>query len=248
MREFGGIVAALLFGACSTEAAPATQVASQAKRVQVETDIILAPTEPTPAFVPARDGACPRAYRPVDGSCVHHAYVAADPVTLQQALDAYRRGAAPPMLGPPKPRQAVAPPEPRRALDPGSLARGTSDAGAQRARRLAELDAMIAAAKEKLRERDENSKARRVESPRNAAREPLPSPAPLPAAGSATAVGSEAAADPTTQARLAELSQLTSQLPPEQLQAITAQLSQAGLDMRELEQLLSSARSGDAPR
>jgi hypothetical protein len=245
MREFGGIVAALLLGACSKEAAPAGPIASSAQRVRVESDIVLAPTEPTPAFLPARDGSCPHAYRRVDESCVHHAYVPADGAALRQALDDYRRGAVPPMLGPPKPKPA--PPAAKPAHDPGSLARGTGEAGAGRERRLAELDAMIAVAKEKLRERDERSRARHVESPRSAARAETPSPTPAPAAANPAPAGSAPSADPT-EARLSELSQLASQLPPEQLKAITAQLGNTGMDMKELERLLSSALTGDAPR
>jgi hypothetical protein len=242
MREFGGIIAALLLGACSTDAAPAGQPA-RTQRVQVESDIVLAPSEPTPAFVPAHAGACPREYRPVDGSCVHHAYVAPDDTALARALAAYKSGAVPPMLGPAQPKATATAPASKPALDPGALAKPSGDAGVGRERRLAELDAMIAVAKEKLRERDERSKARRVEGPPRPAA-PVAAASPPPAAGGA--VGAAPGADPT-QARLSELSQLASQLPPEQLQAITAQLSKAGMDMRELEQLLSSARTGDAP-
>lgn len=247
MREFGGIVAALLLGACSTDVAPAAQPGRP--RVEVESDIVLPPTEPTPAFVPARGGACPREYRPVDGSCVHHAYVAPDDAALARALAAYQSGAVPPMLGPAQPKATAPAPASKPTLDPGALTKRSGDAGVGRERRIAELDAMIAVAKEKLRERDEHSKARHVEGrPRPAAPVAAASPAGvLPAtAAMGAAPGSAPGADPT-QARLDELSQLTSQLPPEQLQAITAQLRKAGMDMRELEQLLSSARTGDAP-
>jgi hypothetical protein len=245
MREFGGIVAALWIGACATQAPPAGQPAP-AQRSEVESGIVLAPSEPTPAFVPAHEGACPRDYRSVEGSCVHHAYVAPDDAALQRALAAYKRGAVPPMLGPPQPKAAATAPTGKPALDPGALAKRSGDAGVGRGRRLAELDAMIAVAKEKLRERDERSKARRVEGqPQPAAPGAVTSPAP-PLVPATAAAGAAPGADPT-QARLSELSQLASQLPPEQLQAITAELSKAGMDMRELEQLLSSARTGDAP-
>lgn len=248
MRELGGIVAALVLGACATEEpAPGGPGTRSAQHVEIQSDIVLAPSEPTPAFVPVRGGQCPRAYRLVDGSCVHHAYVAADDAALRRALSAYQRGAVPPMLGQPKPSAAPAS-SARRPLDPGALSKGARDAGVGRERRLAELDAMIAAAKEKLRERDERSRARRVEAPPRTPAAPtagVPATPPPPAiAGSAGAVPS---ADPV-QARLGELSQLASQLPPDQLQAITAELGKAGMDMQQLEQLLSSARGGDAPR
>jgi hypothetical protein len=47
------------------------------------------------------------------------------------------------------------------------------------------------------------------------------------------------AADPT-QARIAELTQLASQLPPEQLQAMAAQFGRSGIDMHEIEAALSA--------
>jgi hypothetical protein len=244
MRAFGGIVAALWLSACSKDAVPSAQQSTQ--RVEVESDIVFAPSEPTPAFVPPQREVCPHGYRPVEGSCVHHAYVAADDASLASALAAYRRGAVPPMLGPEKPK---APPERRPLpLDPGSLSkRAALDAGVARERRVAELDAMIAVAKEKLRERDERSKAKKVESPKP----PAVAASSNPASGSAAAQGAAGftgqapnTGDPT-QARLSELSQLASQLPPEQLQEITAQLSKAGIDARELEVLLQSARTAE---
>jgi hypothetical protein len=243
MREFGGIVAALWLAACSTGDRPAV-APRRTPQVEVESDIVLAPREPTPAFVPARDGACPHEYRLVDGSCVHHAYATGDDEALARALAAYKRGAVPPMLGPPKP---VAPPPPiKQPLGPGALSKRTStDAGAAQERRLAELDAMIAAAKEKLRERDERSRAKRVDSPRRARAAAAPElvPAPFVAAGGAAAPSPSAAADPTL-ARLSELSQLAGQLQPEQLQAITSQLTGAGMDARELQVLMNSALTG----
>jgi hypothetical protein len=245
MRAFGGIVATLLLGACSTEAGPASPVIGSAQRVAVQSDIVLAPSEPTPAFVPTEGGACPRAYRPVDGSCVHHAYVAANDAALLQALAAYKRGAVPPMLGPPRPK-AAAQPAAKLPLGPGALARQSGDAGVGRERRLAELDAMIAVAKEKLRERDERSKARRVDGPARKA-PPVTAGSEPAFAAAAGAPNLAPGADPT-QARLSELSQLASQLPPEQLQAITAELGKAGMDMNALQQLLSSARVGETPR
>lgn len=244
MRAFWGIVAALWLSACSKDAVPIPQQSSQ--RVEVESDIVFAPSEPTPAFVPTQQGVCLHEYRPVEGSCVHHAYVAADDASLASALAAYRSGAVPPMLGPSKPQ--AAPERKQVPLGPGSLStRATTDASIARERRVAELDAMIAVAKEKLRERDERSKARKVESPKPAVVAATSNPAPPLAAGAGAAgsVGSAPNAADPTQARLSELSQLASQLPPEQLQEITAQLSKAGIDARELELLIRAARTAE---
>lgn len=204
------------------------------------------PSKPTPAFAPAQSGVCTTDYSLVDGTCVHLAFeLKGEPLT--RALADYKRGVAPPMLGPaiPKLRDRT-PPGP---LGPGALSRAVdADAGVAKDRRLAELDAMIAVAKDKLRERDESSKAKRVEDP-----EPPPGQVSAarvttivggtPGAGAFEVTGSE---DPMA-ARNAELSQLTQLLSSEQLQAMSGELSKLGIDPKQLEALVNQARGGEQP-
>jgi hypothetical protein len=240
---------------CGKQEAPASQphveIAPQGE------DPIEVPTQPTPAFVPSEQGGCTRAYRLLEGTCVHRLYEASNDSSLSAAIAAYKRGVAPPMLGPvlltrtPKP---AAPEKP----DPGSLMRKSAkgaDAGSMKEQRLAELDAMLALAREKLAKRDEEAKAKRVENaPRTAHsagangndREALNRFAE--SMGNAPgATGPTRAGDPET-ARMSELSRIAGQLSGEQLQALTAELGKTGFNTGELEALLSEAREEPSKR
>lgn len=215
----------------------------EAPAVQAEEEAVAAPTHPTPAFVPPDNGSCLRAYRLLDGICVHRFYEQTSPTGMERALSAYKRGVAPPMLGP-----MPLPPTPdkhtRSPLGPGSLTKtrlDQSDAGSPRDKRLTDLDAMLAAAREKLRERDEAAKAKHVE---NAPKRQPPTPASATSTGITSAgtfaQGASAASgvDNSIQARLNELSQIASQLSGEQLRQLATDLGKSGVNTNALDSVL----------
>lgn len=246
MSARAAIVAFVLCAGCTSQqpAAPRPPAAPQIRDDPAPT--VETPSKPTAAFSPANAGRCPADYRLIQGTCVHGAYaVSGEP--LSRALAEYRRGIAPPMLGPtiPKARDLA----PRGPLGPGALSRpGEADAGTAKERRLAELDAMIAVAKEKLRERDESSKAKRVEGPKPGAGDAGPARVTTIVGGTPGAGAFEVTApeDPTA-ARMAELSRLTNMLCSEQIQAMSGELDKLGLDAKQLEALVGQSR-GDLPR
>jgi hypothetical protein len=229
---------------------PARVEAPGAEKVE---EPVAAPTRPTPAFMPAHEGSCTGAYRLVADSCVHRGYHPGSEPALQVALEAYKRGAAPPMLG--APLLAAQPePAPERRPDPGSLMRRSSaDAGSAKQQRISELDAMLAAAREKLAIRDAESKAKKVENAPRATRgaqvdagdraglDRFAQGLGGPAAASGALPGSGDSAD----TRMSELSRLTGQLSGEQLQALTTELGKSGFNADALEAILSEARSGE---
>jgi hypothetical protein len=91
---------------------------------------------------------------------------------------------------------------------------------------------MLEAAREKLRLRDDAAKAKHVD---NAPRKTAPADA-----GSA---GAPAGTSDPTLARLNELSQLASQLGSEQMQALSKELGQSGIDTSALDQALRGGQS-----
>jgi hypothetical protein len=204
------------------------------------------PTRPTPAFVPAEQGRCPRAYKLTDGTCVHRLYETSDELALNHALSAYKRGAAPPMLGL-SPGPAAKEPAQVSQRDPGSLmrrGRGLADAGSSKDQRLAELDAMLSLAREKLARKDEESRAKRVENaprPKGAAAQGDAERGALDRFAQGMGGSAPSASDPTA-ARMSELSQIASQLSGEQLQALTAELGKTGFNAGALEAILAEAR------
>jgi hypothetical protein len=250
MRVSSIALGLVLAAACSKREAPPVLPEAPAANADVE-ETVEAPTLPTPAFVPSEQGACARAYRRVDDTCVHRFYEGGSELALQAALAAYKRGAAPPMLGPvllpskPELRQARKP-------NPGSLMRkgaNLADAGSTKDQRLAELDAMLSLAREKLAKRDEESKAKKVE---NAPRAARPTQANTGVqqgadsfaqgmAGLASTSGSAGSSDPET-ARMGELSRLANQLSGDQLKALTSELGKTGFNAGALEAILSEAR------
>lgn len=211
-----------------------------------------APTTPTPAFAPAKEGACTPDFRLREGICVHGAYAPASAQAFAQALSDYKRGAVPPMLGP-RPNVAVEP-RVKAPLGPGSLrkqspnATGMDGGTSPKDRRLAELDTMIAAAREQLRQRDEASKAKRVEEPgkKQTVGVPTGSDAPpsLAATGTAPSANAAGAGEDMLQARLNELSQLTNGMSAEQLKELTSQLGGMGMDPSKLDSVLKQAGAG----
>jgi hypothetical protein len=188
---------------------------------------------------------------------VHRFYEAGSESSLNAAIAAYKRGVAPPMLGPvllaktPKPAKSEKP-------DPGSLMRKSAkagDAGSMKEQRLAELDAMLALAREKLAKRDDESKAKKVENTPRAARSAGANGNDREALnrfadsmGSAPGgSGTTRSGDPET-ARMSELSRIAGQLSGEQLQALTGELGKTGFNTGELEALLSEARDEPSKR
>jgi hypothetical protein len=213
-------------------------------------EAIAFPTRPTPAFVPRDNGACMRAYRLVEDTCVHRYYEQNHAGDMARSLAAYRRGVAPPMLGP-----VPLPPgfekKPKAPLGPGSLSkpRLDGDAGSPRDRRLAELDVMLAAAREKLRQRDEAAKAKKVDDPKPASGTGAPSTAGATAANhSALTTGPGSSASDPTLARMNELSQIATQLSGEQLRALTAELGKTGINTSALEDILRTEGGDDTRR
>jgi len=201
---------------------------------------VAAPSRPTPAFAPAQAGRCTNGYYLANDTCVHLAFqLMGEPLT--RAIADYKRGVAPPMLGPVP--AAANEPGPRGPLGPGALSKASEgDAGPPRERRLAELDAMIAVAQQKLRERDDASKAKRVEGPAPSASDAGARATSL-VGGSPGAGAFEVTApqDPGA-ARSAELSRLTGMLSSEQLQAMSGELSKMGIDPKQLDALIRQAR------
>lgn len=213
---------------------------------------ITPPTQPTPAFLPAREGKCTSAYQLQEGTCVHRFYAREHAATWSAELHAYQRGAAPPMLGVARAPRVEAPVM-KQGHDPGSLMkRGAdgADASSPRQQRLAELDAMLAAAREKLRDRDEAARAKHVAAPDRPAASPqdaaTPQPPALPFAGAAPAAfqGSSQAADPEAK-RVQELSQIAQQLSGDQLKALMNQFAGSGLGANTLEAILGQ-QAGEA--
>jgi hypothetical protein len=202
--------------------------------------------------VPRENGACSRAYRLVEETCVHRYYEQNHAGGMSQALAAYKRGVASPMLGP-VPVRPSEPSGPKR-LDPGALTKrsGDGDAGTPKDRRLADLDVMLAAAREKLRLRDEASRAKKVENtPKRGA--PLTTPDPQTGPGNAfsqtapAGSGSPSSSDPAL-ARLNELTQIANQLGSEQLKALTNELSQSGINTSALESLMRTEGGDNVQR
>ena len=239
MRDRWTFVFVAALGGCSTAAPPTAPDAAPARAAPAHAEEpALRPSRPTPAFRPRSQAACVADYELVGDTCVHRYYLEHARDELEQALAAYKRGAAPPMLGLSPPPAVVAAPAPR-SLDPGALAKaGGSAANAESAkqRRLAELDLMLEAARAKLRERDEAAKAKHVDNaPKKAARAD---------AGLAGAAGGSS--DPML-ARLNELSQLASQLGSEQMQALSKELGQSGIDTSALDQALRGESGQQGP-
>ena len=239
----------LLLAAGCGKREPPPSLPQAARNAEVEEEIP-APTKPTPAFLPVTDqGRCERAYRLVEGTCVHRRYQAADEGALSSAIAQYKQGAAPPML---VPRAAVRPhePEPDKRADPGSLTRKKSEAAqSAKERRLAELDAMLALAREKLAKRDAESKAKQVANAPRKGRDELNKDQSdregldqfargLGGAGA----GSAPAAGDSEGARLSELSRVTSQLSGDQLKAISEELSKSGFNPGSLDALMKEAQ------
>jgi hypothetical protein len=183
---------------------------------------------------------------------VHRRYEPGSEPALQVALDAYKRGAAPPMLGAPA-RAAQPESLPEKRPDPGSLMRRSSaDAGSAKDQRISELDAMLAAARDRLAKRDAESKAKKVENAPHAARSAAPDGGDRSGldrfaqglGGPAGPVATPSSGD-SPDARMSELSRIASQLSGEQLQALTTELGKSGFNASELEAILSEARSGE---
>lgn len=258
MHLRAAVVIALLSG-CTPQhgAPPALPEAGVAARSEPEEPTVAPPSTRTPAFAPAKQGACTPDYRLMEGTCVHRAYVVHSDAALQQALALYRAGAVPPMLGPPPPATNQA--RVKGPLGPGSLMKASrgadGDAGVSaKDRRLAELDTMIAAAREQLRQRDEAGKAKRVDGPARSAGAPANSQEPQ-VTNAASFVGGTAnpvqgappaGGDPLT-TRLTELSQLTGTMSVDQLRALTTQLGGMGMDPAKLDSVLQQA-GATAPR
>lgn len=246
-------IAALICGCTSQhDGPPALPNATQAAKPTAELAPVPAPTTPTPAFAPAQQGQCTPDFRLRDGVCVHGAYAPSSEQAFAQALSDYKRGAVPPMLGPRPP--ASSEPRAKAPLGPGSLRKqstiaASDDAGSPKERRLAELDTMIAAAREQLRERDEAGKAKRVEEPTKKPTAGTTSsdgapPTAVSALGSAGNAPSGSGGQDPLQARLTELSQLTNGMSVEQLKALTTQLGGMGMDPAKLDSVLKQAGAG----
>jgi hypothetical protein len=179
-----------------------------------------------------------RTYRLVEDTCVHRYYEQNHAGGMAQALAAYKRGVASPMLGP-VPLPPALKREPKPALGPGSLskARLEGDAGTPRERRLAELDVMLAAAHEKLRQRDEGAKAKHIEDAPKSKRTSEGN-APLPGATLAQNAPAGTGSNDPTATRMSELSQIANQLSGEQLRALTAELGKSGINTSALDDIL----------
>lgn len=255
MRAASIAFVVLLASACGKQQ-PEPGPPPVAPQRSAEEEPVAAPTRPTPAFVPAREGSCASAYRLVGDNCVHRSYDPGSEPALAEALEAYKRGAAPPMLGVVRVVNVPEPSGPKQP-SPGSLMRrGASEkeAGDAKEKRLAELDAMLTAAREKLAQRDEASKAKKVANPvhkKDGKTQPeagdraaLDRFAQGVYGGSNTtgAPGTQGGADP----RMGELSRIASQLSGDQLKALTNELSRSGgFNAGELEAILSEARTGE---
>lgn len=252
MRNDVAALGLLLAVGCGTREPPPSLPQAEAQPQQTA-DEVPAPTKPTPAFVPADQGRCERAYRLVEGTCVHRRYEAADESALLAAIAQYKQGAAPPMLAPRALARAPEP-EPERKADPGSLMRKKAgDAQSAKQRRLAELDAMLALAHEKLAKRDAEGKAKQVaNAPRHGRdalskdgkdREGLEQFARGVSADLGGGRGGLApGASESESARLSELSRVTSQLSSDQLKAISDELSKSGFNPGSLEALMKEAQ------
>jgi hypothetical protein len=226
----------------------------QAEAHSAEPEEVAAPTKPTPAFVPSEQGSCSRGYHLVDSTCVHVHYRAGDESTLRAALGDYQRGAAPPMLGVGPAARAPEPPKANKP-DPGSLMRKSAggDAGSAKDQRLAELDAMLAAARGLLAKRDEESKAKRVENAPRSTRGDAGTRAIdrdaldrfAQSAGGGGGAGPASAGPGNSESeRMNELSRVTSQLSGDQLKALTDELGKSGFNASALESILNDAKDG----
>lgn len=242
-----------LAAACGKEQSQSGPPPLATTKPETEPEPVVPPTRPTPAFVPAREGSCATGYRLVGDSCVHRSYDPGSDPALTEALDAYKRGAAPPMLGVAKVVSAPEPSVPKQP-SPGSLMRrGASEqaAGDAKAQRLAELDAMLTAAREKLAQRDEASKAKKVANPvhakQGAAKPEENDRAALDhfAQGLGTSSGASNGTHGSPEAQMGELSRIASQLSGDQLKALTTELGKSGFNPGALEAILSEARSGE---
>ena len=241
--------------ACSKRDPPAPPGAPAVEAAELEVaEPVVYPTRPTPAFVPRENGACSRAYQLIEETCVHRYYEQNHAGGMSQAIAAYKRGVAPPMLGP-VPVRPSEPSGPKR-LDPGALTKraGDGDAGTPKDRRLADLDALLAAAREKLRLRDEASSAKKVE---NAPKRGAPLAATDTQAGpsnpfaqtapAGSGSGSASSSDPAL-ARLNELTQIANQLGGEQLKALATELGRTGVNTSALENLMRTEGGDNVQR
>lgn len=239
----------LVFGCGKREPPPSLP---QAEARSAEPEEIAAPTKPTPAFVPSDQGSCARGYRLVDSTCVHTHYRPGDEAALQTALADYQRGAAPPMLGVGAVRAPEAPKTNR--PDPGSLMRRAgADAGSAKDQRLAELDAMLTAAREQLAKRDAESRAKHVENaPRKGSGDAgvremgrdAPDHFAQGTGAGAMAPGSTGLGNASEADRMNELSRVTSQLSGDQLKALTDELGKSGFNTGSLDSILNEAKDG----
>lgn len=245
----------LLFAVgCGKREPPPTQPHAEARATQDETELA-GPTGPTPAFLPAHQGSCQRAYQLVHGTCVHRHYEGGDEQQLASALEQYKRGAAPPMLAAKSPARA---PEvlPAKKADPGALMRKKAavEEGALSAkdRRLAELDAMLELAREKLAKREADSKARQVaNAPRKARGEPASDDRGgqgIDQLARSVDTGGPRASGDSEGARMDDLARITSQLSGDQLKALSEELGKSGYDAKSVEALLSGASQKQGSR
>lgn len=251
MSTRAAILAACLSASCSSpeRAAPRPPDAPERKSAPEPARVAAQPIRPTPAFAPATEGRCAEDYALVEGTCVHLAYQASG-AELTRGLADYKRGIAPPMLGPAVPKASDSDRQPARPLDPGALSRpadadADADAGSAKDRRLADLDAMLAVAREKLRERDESSKAKRVDGPAGGDA----GTSVTRVVGGTTGGGAFEVTTPQDPmaARTAELDQLTKLMSSEQLKAMSGELGRLGIDPQQLDTLLKQARGGQTP-
>ncbi len=243
----------LLAVGCGKREPPPSLPQAESRSAQAEEEVP-APTKPTAAFVPAAEpGGCESSYRLVEGTCVHRRYEAADEGALSAAIAQYKQGAAPPMLTP-KAVASAPEPSPEQKAGPGSLMRKKAEAekaASAKERRLAELDAMLDLAREKLAKRDAESKAKQVaDRPRTERDEPskekkdgegLEQFARGMNAGGGGAGPAPAAGD-SESARLSELSRVTSQLSGDQLKAISEELGKSGFNPGSLDALMKEAQ------
>jgi hypothetical protein len=252
MRLSRATLALLCLGACSKRDVPASPPGAPTIEAADEVaEPVVYPTRPTPAFVPRENGACSSAYRLVEETCVHRYYEQNHAGGMAQAIAAYKRGVAPPMLGPVpvRPNEPIGP----KPLDPGALTKraAAGDAGTPRDRRLADLDAMLTAAREKLRQRDEASKAKTVEgaSKRGAPLTATDTQAVSTALAQTTpgGSGSPTSNDPAV-ARLNELTQIANQLGSEQLKELTTELGRSGINTSALESLMRTEGGDNVQR
>jgi hypothetical protein len=180
---------------------------------------------------------------------VHRHYEAGNERALASALDEYKRGAAPPMLASGALARAPEPSSAKKA-GPGALTRKKAEAeeAADNAkeRRLAELDAMLTLAREKLAKRDAESKAKQVANASRKTRDGLakddrPELDPLARGMNSDGAGATGSGD-SEGARMNELSRITSQLSGDQLKALSEELGRSGFNAGSLEALLNQAQ------